>query len=325
MKYFSGIAGLAASLALLCGVDGAMAQEYPNRQIRLIMPFPPGGGRDAVARSLATKLAERFEQSVIVEHRPGAGGNIAYEAVARSAPDGYTLLFATNGIATNASLYKHLPYDTMKDFAPITLVARSPHVLVANTAVPANSVQELIALGKAKSSQLYFGSSGGGTVPHLAGEMFSTKTGIKLIHVPYKGVAPAQTDLIGGSIQLMFSSIASALPFVKNGRLRALGVTGEQRTQAMPNVPTIAEAGVPGYGIEAWFAILAPAATPAPIVNRLHRELATIMAEPELKQRMLQLGQELSPSSSPEEFGNFLRSEMRKMGDIVRTSGAVAD
>ena len=325
MKYFSGIAGLAASLALLCGVDGAMAQEYPNKQVRLIIPFLPGGAPDAVARSLATKLAERFGQSVIVEQRPGAGGNIAYQAVARSAPDGYTLLFAATSIATNASLYKQLPYDAMKDFAPITLVARSPHVLVTNTAVPANSVQELIALGKAKSSQLYFGSSGSGTVPHLAGEMFSTKTGIKLIHVPYQSAAPALTDLIGGSIQLMFTSITSALPSVQNGRLRALGVTGAQRTQAMPNVPTIAEAGVPGYDIEAWFAILAPAGTPAPIVNRLHRELATIMAEPELKKRMLEIGQELSPSSSPEEFGNFLRSEIKKMGDIIRTLGAVAD
>jgi tripartite-type tricarboxylate transporter receptor subunit TctC len=325
MKHFSRIACLAAGLALFCGINGALAQEYPSKQVRLIMPFPPGGGTDVVARSLATKLSERFGQSVIVEHRPGAGGNIAYEAVARSAPDGYTLLFATNGIATNASLYKQLTYDTIKDFAPITLLARSPHVLVANASVPANSVQELIALGKNKSAQFYFGSSGSGTVPHLAGELFSTKTGVKLVHVPYKGVAPAQTDLIGGSIQLMFSSIASALPFVKNGRLRALGVTGEQRSQAMPTVPTIAEAGVPGYGIEAWFAMLAPAGTPAPIVNRLHRELSTIMAEPELKKRMLDLGQELSPSSSPEEFGNFLRSEIKKMGDIVKTSGAVAN
>jgi tripartite-type tricarboxylate transporter receptor subunit TctC len=325
MKHFSRIACLAAGLALFCGINGALAQEYPSKQVRLIMPFPPGGGTDVVARSLATKLSERFGQSVVVEHRPGAGGNIAYEAVARSAPDGYTLLFATNGIATNASLYKQLTYDTLKDFAPITLLARSPHVLVANASVPANSVQELIALGKNKSAQFYFGSSGSGTVPHLAGELFSTKTGVKLVHVPYKGVAPAQTDLIGGSIQLMFSSIASALPFVKNGRLRALGVTGEQRSQAMPTVPTIAEAGVPGYGIEAWFAMLAPAGTPAPIVNRLHRELSTIMAEPELKKRMLDLGQELSPSSSPEEFGNFLRSEIKKMGDIVKTSGAIAN
>jgi tripartite-type tricarboxylate transporter receptor subunit TctC len=327
MKGFSRVACLAAGVSLLCGVAGVAAQDYPNRPIRLLMPFPPGSGTDAVARGLTTRLSERTGQSVVIEYRPGAGGNIAYEAGARSAPDGYTILFATNGIATNASLYKQLAYDTLKDFAPITLVARSPHVLVVNAAVvPAGSVQELIAYARnSKSVQLNFASSGSGTVPHLAGEIFSTRTGVKLVHVPYKGAGQAQTDLLGGSIQMMFSAIAFALPLVKSGKLRALGVTGEQRSAAMPDVPTIAEAGVPGYGIEAWFAILAPAGTPAPMVNRLHRELSTITAEPELKKRMLDLGQELTASGSPQEFGEFLRSEIRKMSEVVKASGAVAD
>jgi tripartite-type tricarboxylate transporter receptor subunit TctC len=325
MKTISRIAYLAVSVGLLCGASSAAAQTYPNRQIHLITPFPPGGGTDAVVRSLGMRLAERLGQPVIIEARPGAGGNIAYGAVARSAPDGYTILFATNGIATNASLYKQLSYDTMKDFAPITLVARSPHVLVANMAVPARTVQELIVLGKSTPDGLSFGSSGIGTVPHLAGEIFSTRTGAKLMHVPYKGAGPAQTDLMGGSIQLMFSSIASALPFVKQGKLRALGVTSEQRTPSMPDVPTLAESGVPGYAIEAWFAMLVPAGTPAPIVERLHRELTAIIADPELKRRMLDLGQELIVNKSPAEFSIFLRSEIKKMGDVVRASGAVAD
>lgn len=325
MKNFCRIAYLAACVGLLCGANSAVAQSYPNRPLHLITPFPPGGGTDAVVRSLGMRLAERLGQPVIVESRPGAGGNIAYGAVARSAPDGYTILFATNGIATNASLYKQLSYDTMKDFSPITLVARSPHVLVANSSVPANTVQELIALGRSKPDGLSFGSSGIGTVPHLAGEIFSTRTGAKLMHVPYKGAGPAQADLIGGSIQLMFSSIASALPFVKQGKLHALGVTSEHRTASMPDVPTIAESGVPGYAIEAWFAMLAPAGTPVPIVERLHRELAAIIADPELKRNMLELGQELVVNKSPAEFSIFLRGEIKKMGEVVRASGAVAN
>jgi tripartite-type tricarboxylate transporter receptor subunit TctC len=321
MKYFSKIAAAAASITLLCGVNSAAAQEYPNRVIRLLVPFASGGAPDVVARNLAQKLSERLGQSVIVDNRLGAGGNIAYEAVARSAADGYTLLFASTGIATNVSLYKHLSYDTLKDFAPITLVARSPHVLIAQPSLPAKSVQELVALGKNKPGELSFGSSGSGTIPHLAGEMFTAKTGVKLLHVPYKGMSLAQNDLMGGSINLIFSDIPSALSQVKVGKLRALGVTGAQRSPSMPDVPTLAEAGVPGYAIEAWFGILAPAGTPAPIVNRLNRELRAILAEPELKKKMLDLGQELV-GDSPQEFTNFLRSEVKKMGDIVRASGA---
>jgi tripartite-type tricarboxylate transporter receptor subunit TctC len=324
MKLLTRIAALAASVALLCSMSSAFAQDYPNRVIRLFVPFATGGAPDVVARNLAQKLSERLGQSVIVENRLGAGGNIAYEAVARSAPDGYTLLFASTGIATNVSLYKQLSYDTMRDFAPITLAARSPHVLVSNPSLPASSVQELIALGKSKPGTLFFGSSGTGTIPHLAGEMFTTKTGVKLMHVPYKGMSLAQTDLMGGSIQLIFSDIPSALSQVKAGKLRAYGVTGAQRSPSMPDVPTLAEAGIPGYAIDAWFGILAPAGTPAPVVNRLSRELRAILAEPELKKKMLDIGQELV-GDSPQEFSAFLRSEITKMGEIVRASGAAAN
>jgi tripartite-type tricarboxylate transporter receptor subunit TctC len=322
MKTFLRIAGLAASITCLCGANGAAAQEYPSKMIRLVVPFAVGGAPDVVARNIAQKLSERFGQSVIVDNRLGAGGNIAYELVARSAPDGYTILFASTGIATNVSLYKKLSYDTMKDFAPITLAAKGPHVLVSHPSLPAKSIQELIALGKQK--ELSYGSSGSGTIPHLAGVMFSMKTGANLLHVPYKGMSLAQNDLMGGSINLMFSDIPSALPQIKAGNLRALGVTGAHRSPAMPEVPTLAEAGVPGYAIEAWFGILAPAGTPAPIVARLNREIRTILSDPELKRKMLDLGQELSPDS-PQEFGDFLRSEIKKMGDIVRISGAAVN
>lgn len=324
MKPLSRMAALAAGLALFCSVGGAAAQEYPSRPIRLIVPFAPGGAPDVVARNLAQKLEGRLGQSVIVDNRLGAGGNIAYEAAARSAADGYTLLFASTGIATNVSLYPNLSYDTMKDFAPITLVARSPHVLVAQASLPATSVQELIALGKSKPGDLSFGSSGTGTIPHLAGEMFSEKTGVKLLHIPYKGMSLARNDLMGGLIQLIFSDIPSALALVEAGKLRALGVTGAQRTPSMPDVPTLAEAGVVGYAIEAWFGILAPAGTPAPIVDQLNTEFRAILAEPELKQKMLALGQELV-GDSPQEFTDFLRAQVKTMGDIVRASGATVN
>jgi tripartite-type tricarboxylate transporter receptor subunit TctC len=311
-------------MALFCGANGAAAQEYPSKPVRLIVPFAPGAATDAVARNVATKLTERLGQSVVVENRTGAGGNLAYDFVAKSPADGYTLLFATTGIATNASLYKQLPYDVVKDLAPITLVARSSHVLVVQPSLGVNSVKELIALAKSKPGMISYGSSGSGTILHLAGEMMNMKTGTGLVHVPYRGGTLALQDLLGGSIQMVFVDISLGLPQVKAGKLRALGVTGDQRTKAMPDVPTIAEAGIPGYAIDAWFGIFAPAGTPGPIVKRLNRELNAVLADPDLKKRMLELGQELA-GSSPEEFSRFLRSEIQKMGEIVRTSGASAN
>jgi tripartite-type tricarboxylate transporter receptor subunit TctC len=321
MRIFAKIVIIAACIAAVGSVSNAAAQDYPSKPIRLIVPFAAGGAPDVVARNIGQRLSQRVKQAVIVENRLGAGGNIAYETVARSAPDGYTLVLSTTGVATNVSLYKQLSYDVIKDFAPITMVSRSPHVVVTQPSLPVNSIQDLIALGKSKPGQISYGSAGSGTILHLAGEMLNIKTGVKLMHVPYRGGTLALNDLMGGSIQLMFSDIASAVPQIKAGKLRAIAVTGAQRTLSLPDVPTVAEGGVPGYAIEAWFGIMAPAGTPAPIINQLNRELTAILAERDLKEKMLGLGLELE-GSSPEAFGSFLRSEVKKMGDIVKASGA---
>lgn len=313
--------GLAVGLLALFGGVGAFAQDYPSKPIRLIVPFPVGGAPDVLARSTGARLGERLGQPVVIENRLGAGGNLAYDIVAKAAPDGYTMVLASTGVATNVSLYKNLPYDPMRDFAPITLVASSPHVLVAHPSVRAGSVRELIGLAKEKSSQLNFGSAGSGTVLHLAGEMFNVMTGAQLLHVPYKGASLALNDLLGGRVTLMFSDIPNALPQIKAGKLRALGVTGARRSQALPQVPTIAEAGIPGYAIIAWFGLLAPAATPAGIVAKLNREVVAILGDPDFRGKMADLGQDLV-GDTPEQFGAFIKSEIGKMGEVVKASGA---
>jgi len=301
----------------------APAQDFPTRPVHLVVPFPAGGAPDVVARSIAQRLGERLGQSVVVENKLGAGGNIAYESVARAAADGHTLVFATTGIATNMSLFKKLRYDTLKDFAPVTLVSSGPHLLVANPGVPAKNVRELVAYAKQHPKKLSYGSSGNGTVLHLAGELFNMKTGVELQHVPYRGASLAQNDLVGGTINLMFSDVASALQYVKAGTLRPLAVTGSKRMPSLPDVPTIAESGVPGYDIEAWFGILAPAGTPPAVVDRLNREIRAVLATPEFQQRMAALGQNLV-GNSPQEFGAFLAGEVAKMGEIVKAAGLSA-
>jgi len=321
MNPISRVLLIAGCMLAVAGAPGAVAQpSYPASTIRLVVPFAAGGAPDIVARNIAQRLATRVGQSVIVENRLGAGGNIAYEAVSRSRPDGYTLVLATTGIATNVSLYRELPYDPLKDFAPVTLVSRSPHVLVAQPSLPVNSIADLISLAKSKPGSITYGSAGTGTILHLAGELLNIKTGIALMHVPYRGNTLALNDLLGGSIQLLFSDIASAVPQIKGGKLKAIAVTGEQRIQSLPDVPTVAESGVPGYAIEAWFGILAPAGTPQPIIARLNRELTAILSEQDLKAKMLHLGLELG-GNSPEAFGSFLASEVKKMGDIAKTAG----
>ena len=313
--------GLATGLLALFGGAVAFAQDYPSKPIRLVVPFPVGGAPDVLARSTGVKLSERLGQPVVIENRLGAGGNLAYDIVAKAAPDGYTMVLASTGVATNVSLYKNLSYDPVRDFAPITLVASSPHVLVAHPSVPAGSVRELIGLAKEKSSQLNYGSAGSGTVLHLAGEMFNFMTGAQLLHVPYKGASLALNDLLGGRVNLMFSDIPNALPQIKAGKLRALGVTGAQRSQALPQVPTIAEAGIPGYAIIAWFGLLAPAATPAGIVAKLNKEVVAVLGDPNLRGKMADLGQDLV-GDTPEQFGAFIKSEIAKMGEVVKASGA---
>ncbi len=322
MKHFTRRAALAACALLISGA--ASAQAWPTKPVKLVVPFAAGGAPDVVARNIAMRLGERLGQTVIVENKLGAGGNIAYESVALSPADGYTLVLATTGIATNMSLFKKLRYDTLKDFAPVTLVSTGPHVLVVNPKVSATNVKELIALGKAGPHALSYGSAGNGTILHLAGELFTLKTGVQLQHVPYRGAALAQTDLVGGNINLMFSDITSALPHINTHNLRALGVTGAQRTPSLPDVPTLAESGVPGYEIEAWFGILAPAGTPSAIVERLNRELRAVFAMPEMQQRMAALAQNLV-GNSPAEFSAFLKDEVVKMGEIVKAAGLTQD
>jgi tripartite-type tricarboxylate transporter receptor subunit TctC len=316
------MAAFACSVALLA--LPAAAQDYPTKPVRLVVPFAPGGAPDIVARGIAQELGTRLGQPVVVENKLGAGGNIAYESVAKAAPDGYTLIFATTGIATNMSLFKARRYDALKDFAPVTQVASGPHVLVANKSLAVRNVRELIAYAKANPKKLSYGSSGNGTILHLAGELFNHKAGVELQHIPYKGSSLAQTDLVGGSIQLMFSDVASALPYIKAGTLRPLAVTGKRRMPLLPDVPTIAESGVPNYDIEAWFGILAPAGTPQPVVDRLYREIRASLASPELQQRLDGLGQ-VVVGSSPGEFSEFLRAEVAKMAEIVKASGIAVE
>lgn len=321
MKTLARLMKFAACVVALCCAQAAFAQGYASRTLVLVVPFPVGGAPDVLARTIGAKLGERLGQAVVIENRLGAGGNLAYGSVATAAPDGYTLLLAANGLATNVSLYKNLQYDTVKDFAPISLIATSPHVLVAHPSVQATSASELIALGRAKPGKLTYGSSGSGTVLHLAGEMFKTMSGVELLHVPYKGSSLAVPNLMSGQIDLMFSDIPSVLALVNSGKLRALGVTGAQRSPALPQVPTIAESGLPGYAIEAWFGLLAPARTPGNIVAKLNKEIVTILGDAELKRRMADLGQELT-SNTPEQYAAFIKSEITKMAQVVKASGA---
>src|SRR5690349_12578544 len=257
----------ASILALGAPVVPAQPATYPTKPIRLIVPFPPAGTTDILARAVAQKLSETWGQQVVVDNHPGAGGNIGSDIVAKASPDGYTLLMGTVGThAINPSLYAKMPYDHVKDFAPVILVAGVPNVLVVNPALPVKSVQELIVYGKANPGKLNFASSGNGTSIHLSGELFKTMTGIQMTHVPYKGSSPALTDLIAGQVQLMFDNLPSSLQFIKAGKLRALAVTSLERSSALPDVPTLAESGLPGFEVSSWFGVLAPAGTPNDII-----------------------------------------------------------
>jgi tripartite-type tricarboxylate transporter receptor subunit TctC len=314
------IAAMALVVAPLAG-----AQTYPTRPVRLVVPFPAGGTTDILARAAAQKMSEAWNQQVIVDNRPGAGGNIGSELVAKSAPDGYTLEMGTVGThAINASLYSKLPYDPVKDFTPVILVAGVPNVLVVNDALPVHSVQELIAYAKANPGKLNFASSGSGTSIHLSGELFKTLTGVQMTHVPYKGSAPALTDLMGGQVQLMFDNLPSSLGFIKAGKLRALAVTSTTRAAALPDVPTMVEAGVPGFEASSWFGILAPAGTPRDIVMRINGEVAKWLASPDARDKLS--GQGAIPAGgAPEDFARHINAEMTKWAKVVKESGAKVD
>jgi tripartite-type tricarboxylate transporter receptor subunit TctC len=308
--------------AIACAATTSSAQGFPEKPIRFVVGFTPGGPSDILARALGQKLAERWNQQVVIENRPGAGGNVAAEAVARSAADGYTWLLGNNSIlATNHSLYRSLPYDPVKDFAPVSLVAVQPNILVVHPQVPANSVAELIALAKKNPGKLNYASSGAGAAAHLAGELFKTMAGVDLVHVPYKGAQPALTDVIAGQVQVMFATSASVIPFIKAGKLRGLAVTSARRSPSVPDLPTVAEAGVAGFEAITWHGVVVPAATPAPLVERLSREIVSVLGLPDLRERLAALGAEVL-AGTPREFADYIAAEIPKWSKVVRDSGA---
>lgn len=313
--------GKALAVALFVVSGTVIAQSYPAKPIRLIVPSTPGGSVDTLARTIGPKLSERWGQQVIVDNRSGAGGAIAAELTARAPADGYTLLIGTiASLGTNVSLQKKLPYDPVKDFAPVTLVATQNLMLLVHPSVPAKSVKELVRLAKAQPGKLTFASAGNGTGSHLSGELFKQLAGVDLLHVPYKGVAPALVDVVSGQVSMSFPSILSALPQVRGNRLRALAVTGAKRSAAAPELPTMQEAGVKGYESATWYGIVAPAATPQDIVMKLNAEIVAIVRQPDTHERLSREGAD-PVGSSPQEFGRFIQSEIEKWRKVIRAAG----
>ncbi len=308
---------------LAAGPLGAQdrAQDYPRKPLRLIVPFAPGGGNDTVARAIAQHLGARLGQPVIVDNRAGAGGVVGAELAAKSPADGYTLFLGGVGShAVNPNLHARLPYDPVGDFAPITLIASAPSVLVVHPAVPANSIAEFTALAKANPGKLNYASNGNGSSAQLAAVLYESMAGVAMVHVPYKGLAPALVDLLGGEVQAMFSSVVAIVPHIRAGRLRALAVTGRRRTPLLPEVPTLAESGLPGYEAGSWYGILAPAGTPREIISKLHGEMVHALAQPEVRGRLAGEGAEVI-GSTPEEFAAHIKSELARMGRLVRGAG----
>ena len=315
--------GLLLCLVLLSVAGNAFSQNYPARPVRMLVGFPPGGGTDIAARLLAPKLSEYLGQQFVVENRPGATTNIASDMVAKSAPDGHTLLFTTSAIAINMSLYKNLPFDALRDFAPVSVFAESPNLLVAHASAGA-SVAELLARARAKPGALNYSSAGAGTSQHLAGELFKVRSGTEILHVPYKGTAASLTAVIAGEVQFSFANVPAILGHVKNGRLRALAVTGPRRSDLMPEVPTMKEAGVEGVEVPVWYALLAPAATPREVITMLGNATARAARSPDTRQRLVEQGAD-PVGNTPEEFGKLLREEVAKYAEVVRISGAKAE
>jgi tripartite-type tricarboxylate transporter receptor subunit TctC len=315
-------AALAGLLALVAATTLATAATYPDRTITVVVGFPPGGASDILARILTDKLSKLLGQPVIVDNRPGAGGNVAGEFVAHAAPDGYTLLIGNNAIlATNASLYSNIGFDAVKDFAPISLIGTQANVLVVNPSVPAHSLAELIALAKANPGKLNFASSGYGLAAHLAGELFKAQAQIDIVHVPYKGSAPALEDVIAGQDQMMFATTSGVMGFLKNGQVRALAVTTLKRTAILPDIPTMDEAGLPGFEATTWHGLVAPAGTPPAIIDTLHGALVAALADPDVKTKLAALGVDIGPDS-PDAFAAYIKAEIPKWAAIIKASGA---
>jgi tripartite-type tricarboxylate transporter receptor subunit TctC len=316
---------LAAGLGLLglvCTAAVTTAADYPTRPVTIVVGFPPGGASDILARIVANKMASVLGQPVVVDNRPGAGGNVAGEVVAHAPADGYTLLLGNNAIlATNGSLYKEVGFDAEKDFAPITLIGTQANVLVVNNDVPAHSLAELIALAKANPGKLNFASSGYGLAAHLAGELFKADAHVDIVHVPYKGSAPALQDVIAGHDQMMFATTSGAMGLIKGGQLRPLAVTTLQRTPSLPDVPTIDESGIKGFEATTWHGIVAPAGTPRPVIDSLHAALVETLKDPAVRHSLDELGVDVA-TDSPEQFAAYIHSEIPKWAAVIKTSGA---
>jgi tripartite-type tricarboxylate transporter receptor subunit TctC len=314
-----------ACLSLVGSAALAQPAAYPSKPIKWIVPFPPAGAMDNIARTLGEQMARKLGQPFVIENRPGAGGNIGADALARSQPDGYTMMIVANGMAVNKFLYAKISYDPVKDFTPVSLIAVVPNVLVTNSEKSkAKSVAEVIAQAKANPGASTYASAGNGTSIHLAGELFASMAQVDMLHVPYKGSGPAVTDLIGGQVDYMFDSITSAMPHIQAGKLRALAVTTAKRSSALPNVPTMAEAGLPGYDLSPWFAVYMPAGTPQPIVAKMNAALLEAMKLPEVKARFAIIGAE-PIGSTPEQLATHLQQEMGKWGTIIQQRGIRAD
>ena len=319
MKRATGIL-IVITLLFGVGIQPIVAADYPTKPIRMIVPFPPGGGNDLLARSISQPLSQLIGQQVVIDNRGGAGGQIGAELAAAAAPDGYTIFLGSIGNLTFLPvLQPKLPYDPVRDFAPVTLLATSAFILVVNPAVPTKSVKELIALAKAKPGQLNYGSSGSGSSLHMTGELFKLATGTDIMHVPYKGTSPALIDLLAGQVQMLFSTMPSVVPHVKSGKLRALGVSSEKRTETVPEVPTIAEAGVPGFEVINWQGIVVPKKTPDAIIQKLNRALLDALKSPETIKALANQGLDAA-GGTPEKFGALIKSEIEKYGKVAKAA-----
>ncbi len=323
-KTFSVCFAIAASAALAPGFGDAFAQGYPSQPIRLIVPYAAGGGVDIVARAIAPKLWERLGQPVVIDNRGGAGGNIGTGLAAKTEPNGYTLVMGAAAFAINVSLYRKLPFDPVKDFVPISLIAATPNILAVHPAVPAKSVRDLIRLAKAKPGSLSYASAGNGTTSHLAAELFKTMAGVNIVHIPYKGTSPAVVGLLSGEVAIMLAPALTLLTHIKANKVKGLAVTGAKRSPAIPELPTVAESGLPGFEARQWYGVLAPAGTPKEIVARLNSEIVGIVRSPELTKRFLSEGSE-PIGSTPEEFARHIKAEIAKWAKAVEASGARVD
>ena len=313
---------VAAALSTLAALPPAQAQSYPSKPVRLIIPFAAGGAADVPGRILAHRLTELFGQQVVIENRPGAGSTIGAEAAARAAPDGYTLFMISNTHFVSAALHKKLTYDSLNDFTPITQVTSAPNVLIVHPSMPAKNVKELIALAKVRPGEINYASSGNGSTQHLTGALFAKMADIRMTHIPYRSSGPVTADLLAGQVQVGFPGIAGMLPHINSGKLRALGVTSGKRSPELPNVPTIAEAGVKGYEMVAWFGIAAPKALPREIQMRLHGDLVKVLKSPDMQKSMRSVGQEVAYQEKPEQFYAFMKVEAAKWAKVVQESGA---